>query len=119
MKAIFLPRQARDKHRKVEKKGAFFAGRGAAVRADADGKKKNGSSFERFIYQMHHFTKTGSGQTQGKLSKKDYRLSYRRSIARATASFRSDCHSDLHPIKLSPGTSETRPIKPTYQPPSD
>jgi hypothetical protein len=31
---------------------------------------KNGLFAMPFIYKMHHFTKTGSGQTQGKLKKR-------------------------------------------------
>jgi len=77
---IILPRQARDKHREsTQKREASFAGKeyGPGYCLEVDWVESNGhcggagnASFAPFIYIYDHFTKTGSGQTQGKLKTK-------------------------------------------------
>ena len=68
LKPIVLPRQARDKHRKAEGKGVFLQApvkhylpcELSSTRLPHQVRKRH---FAPFIYIMHYFTKTGSGQT--------------------------------------------------------
>jgi hypothetical protein len=63
IKRIILPRQARDKHRKTQKKSGCVPFRlGCAARpVTLPGEKT--ALFAPFIYKNQHFAKTGSGQT--------------------------------------------------------
>ena len=72
----FLPRQARDKHRENSKKsGVPLAHVGFFDCVDDESVLiyENEHIFfgRHFVIKMHRFTKTGSGQTYGKLSKRD------------------------------------------------
>jgi hypothetical protein len=73
LKPNYLPRQVQDKHGKIEKRRFCRAttsrnGRRAHQPKIARGEEATGevgktAIFEPFIYKMHYFTKTGSGQT--------------------------------------------------------
>jgi hypothetical protein len=77
---IILPRHARAKHREsTQKREASFAGKeyGPGYCLEVDWVESNGhcggagnASFAPFLYIYDHFTKTGSGQIQGKLKTK-------------------------------------------------
>jgi hypothetical protein len=56
---MILPRQARDKHRENSKKDRFVA----APKGGGPNEVRENGIFGPFIYKMHYFTKTGSGQT--------------------------------------------------------
>ena len=64
IKCIILPRQARDKHRDNSKKGRFLADMSNLCKEAAMGRHRETPLFAMpFTYQMHLFSKTGSGQT--------------------------------------------------------
>jgi hypothetical protein len=62
MKMIILPRQARDKHRERDHSTKEYFRFLATPSVNASGKETPLFAMP-FIYQMHDFTKTGSGQT--------------------------------------------------------
>ena len=74
-----LSRQAPDKHKKTVEKRRFFLSQdpvgGTGVRGDAMSKSieavRKTPSFTPFDTKNDHLTKTGSGQTSGKHSKKE------------------------------------------------
>eukprot|EP01046_Picozoa_sp_COSAG06_P060170 COSAG06_NODE_12707_length_1340_cov_1.032232_2_plen_196_part_00 len=64
IKCIILPRQAQDKHRENSKKGRFLADMSNLCKEAAMGRHRETPLFAMpFTYQMHLFSKTGSGQT--------------------------------------------------------
>ena len=69
VKMIILPRQAQDKHRKKLRRGGFFAGNydpgdcWRDRRAEVSHLVKKRVFLRHSYIQIHHFTKTGSGQT--------------------------------------------------------
>ena len=69
VKTIFLPRQARDKHREsTQKRDCRFLADTCGVKTSTKCVKEMESqvgkrSFKPFVYKNDDFTKTGSGQT--------------------------------------------------------